>query len=426
MNLFGLGNGVVKFTGLNYADWSEQIQFQLGVFDLDLAIVMDEMPPAITETSTDDEKSLYEGWQRSNRMSLNLMRMTMAENVKPSMPKTKNAREFMKRIKEYSHSDITDKSIVGTLMTKLKSMGMQVNESFLVQFIMNSLPPEFGQFQVNYNTLKDKWNFQEIKAMLVQEEGRLKKVKDHSIHFMTHNGASSSKTKPRKKNKKDKGPMKGFLSIQPINGTEKYLYMGNRMKERIERIGTYRLILDTGCCLDVEKCLYVPGCARNLVSVAKLDCLGDGLYRFNLDVNFSESLFNVEQVVGSKRSARNECSAFLWHQRLGHISKERMLSTRIVESGNARFIENGQFSGSEESRKVDIQETTTNVSTPSVSSQVVIPLVVSQSHNMQRQQVNVPTPQNEHIDDEPTDNVQVTNDQVVEEPQEVALRSSVR
>ncbi|KAJ1377678.1 hypothetical protein SESBI_48642 [Sesbania bispinosa] len=42
----------------------------------------------------------------------------MAENVKPSMPKTENAREFMKIIKEYSQSDITDKSIVGTLMNE--------------------------------------------------------------------------------------------------------------------------------------------------------------------------------------------------------------------------------------------------------------------------------------------------------------------
>ena len=31
-------------------------------------------------------------------------------------------------------------------------------------------------------------------------------------------------------------------------------------------------------------------------------------------------------------------------------------STRIVESGNARFIENGQSSGSGEPRKVDVQE----------------------------------------------------------------------
>ncbi|WVZ07203.1 hypothetical protein V8G54_020549 [Vigna mungo] len=609
MNLASLSNNVVKFNGLNYADWSEQIQFQLGVLDLDMAIMMDEMPTAITETSTNDEKSLYEAWHRSNRLSLNLMRMSM-----------------------YSQSDIIDKSIVGTLMSelttkkfdrsqpihehvtgmaniaaRLKSMRMEVNESFLVQFIMNSLPPEFGQFQ----------------------EGRLKKMRDHFIHLTTHEGASFTNIIEVPNNTwwLDSGAtthvsniMQGFLSIQPIKGTKKYLYMGNRMKARIEGIGTYRLILDTGYCLNLEKCLYVPGCARNLIYVAK------------------------------NSSAGNECSSFLWHKRLSHISKERMLrlvkneilpqldfddcdvcidciqgkqtkhiskypatrssqllelihtdicgpfdtkswnvnvlevfinkvereldrkvkvvrsnrggeyygkidesgqcpcpfakylesrgicaqytmpgtpqqngvaerrnrtlidmvrsmlshsniplslwmyslktvvylvnrvpskavsktpyelwtgrkpslrhlhvwgcpaevrlynphekkldartisakgirfycpnhSTRIVESGNARFIENGQFSGSEESRIVDIQEHTDSVSTSNVSSEVVIPLV--------RQQVNVPIPQNEHINVEPVDNERVTNEQLIneqliEEPQEAALRRSVR
>lgn len=122
------------------------------------------------------------------------------------------------------------------------------------------------------------------------------------------------------------------------------------MKVRIEGIGTYRLVLDTGYHIDLKSCLYVPGCARNLVSVAKLDELNfnfkigngvftlfkdtyyygsgtlvDGLYRFNLDVNFKESLFNIEHIVGSKRSTNNESSAYLWHQRLGHISKERVM-----------------------------------------------------------------------------------------------------
>jgi len=68
--------------------------------------------------------------------------------------------------------------------------------------------------------------------------------------------------------------LRGFLSIQPIRGAEKLVYMGNKMKARIEGIGTYRLILDSGCCLDLEKCLYVFVCARNLISVAKLDKLG--------------------------------------------------------------------------------------------------------------------------------------------------------
>jgi len=44
---------------------------------------------------------------------------------------------------------------------------------------------------------------------------------------------------------------------------------------------------------------------------------------------------------------------------------------------------------------------------------------------MQRQQVDVPIPQNEHIDNEPSYNVQVTNEEMVEEPQEEILRRSV-
>ena len=66
--------------------------------DLDFAIVF-EKPEAITETSTEADRSTFEIWERSNRLSLNLMKMSMAENVKPSMPKTDNAKEFMLKIK---------------------------------------------------------------------------------------------------------------------------------------------------------------------------------------------------------------------------------------------------------------------------------------------------------------------------------------
>ena len=44
INLFGMGNGLAKLNGLNYAVWSGQIQFQLGVMDLDLALVCDKKP----------------------------------------------------------------------------------------------------------------------------------------------------------------------------------------------------------------------------------------------------------------------------------------------------------------------------------------------------------------------------------------------
>ena len=46
------------------------------------------------------------------------------------------------------------------------------------------------------------------------------------------------------------------------------------MKVRIEGIRMYRLILDTGCHLDLDKCHYVLECARNLVYVGRLDDVG--------------------------------------------------------------------------------------------------------------------------------------------------------
>ena len=66
---------------------------------------------------------------------------------------------------------------------------------------------------------------------------------------------------------------------------------------------------------------YYYGCG------ALIDCL----YRFNLDVNFAESLFHVEHNIGNKHSAHNDCYAFLWHQRLGHMSKEKVL--RLIKNG---------------------------------------------------------------------------------------------
>ena len=96
-------------------DWSEQIHFQLGIMGLNLAIVS-EKPIAITEASTEADKSHCKVW---DRMSLNLKKMTMVENDKPSIPKMDNAREFMLKVKEYSQSDIDDKCIVGSLMSEL-------------------------------------------------------------------------------------------------------------------------------------------------------------------------------------------------------------------------------------------------------------------------------------------------------------------
>jgi len=191
---------------LNFPDWSEQVQFHLGVLDLDLAFQV-EKPTTITEASSNEEKGHYKAWEWSNRLSLMFMIMSITSNIKLALPKTDNAKEFMKFVEERSQT--TDKSLVGTLMstlttmkfdsshtihvhviemthitTRLKYLGMVVDEGFLVQFILNSLPSEYGPFQINYNTMKDKWNVHELHSMLVQEETQLKNLGSHSIQYV--------------------------------------------------------------------------------------------------------------------------------------------------------------------------------------------------------------------------------------------------
>ena len=110
------------------------------------------------------KKDLYKAWEKSNRQSIMFMRMTIVKNIKTTLPKTYDAKEFLANVAE--HFKTGDKSLARTLMaklttmkfdgthgikehvlemtnlaTQLKTLGMNVDEFFLVQFILNSLPP---------------------------------------------------------------------------------------------------------------------------------------------------------------------------------------------------------------------------------------------------------------------------------------------
>ena len=88
------------------------------------------------------------------------MRMTIANNIKTSLPQTEFASEFLKSVEERFKR--ADKSLAGTFMaelttmkydgqkgiqqhilnmtekaTKLKALGMGMDKSFLVQFVLN-------------------------------------------------------------------------------------------------------------------------------------------------------------------------------------------------------------------------------------------------------------------------------------------------
>lgn len=189
VSLHSLAPSIPPLNGTNFSDWCEQVQFHLGVLDLDLAL-RTEKPADLTEESSEDDKYFHNAWERSDRLSMMFMRMTIASNIKTGLPQAKTAKEYLMNIE--NRFKTADKSLAGTLMAelttkkfdgmrgmrehvlemtniaaKLKTLGMNVDESFLVQFILNSLPPQYGPFQINYNTIKDKWDVDELATKLV-------------------------------------------------------------------------------------------------------------------------------------------------------------------------------------------------------------------------------------------------------------------
>ena len=70
------------------------------MLDLDLAFHTGK-PADLTPTSTDDEKALHKAWEKSNRLSIMFLRMTIASNIKTSLPKPENVKDYMKAIEEW-------------------------------------------------------------------------------------------------------------------------------------------------------------------------------------------------------------------------------------------------------------------------------------------------------------------------------------
>ena len=188
-SLHSHASSIPTLNGSNFSEWYKQIQFTLGVLELDMTLLV-EQPEEVTADSTTKQVDTLKAWERSNRLNLMFMRMTMANNIKTSIPQINSAMELLTTVKERFKS--ADKSLAGTLMEKLTTMkydgnrgvqdhifnmidkaaklgalGMQVDESFLVQFILNSLPSQFGPFKIHYNTHKDKWNLNALTSMCI-------------------------------------------------------------------------------------------------------------------------------------------------------------------------------------------------------------------------------------------------------------------
>ncbi|XP_016699900.1 uncharacterized protein [Gossypium hirsutum] len=155
--------------------------------DIDLAL-KEKQPAPLTAESTPNVKRDFERWDRSNRMSLMIM--------KHSIPKAFRGIES-EEITQYKGQGNVRESIIEMFHTasRLKVLKIKLSEEFFVLMVLASLPVQFNQFKISYNCQKGKWTLNKLISHCVQEEERLKRDKSKSAHLTN---APKDKGKKRK------------------------------------------------------------------------------------------------------------------------------------------------------------------------------------------------------------------------------------
>ncbi|XP_034673784.1 uncharacterized protein LOC117912674 [Vitis riparia] len=208
--------------GTNFKDWKENMMILLGCMDIDLALRMPK-PDELNEQSTQEDEVYWGKWERSNRLSLMIMKRGIPEAFRGAVTdEVTNASDFLAEIqKRFAKNDKAETSTLlaslismkykgkgnvreyimemSHLASKLKALKLELSDDLLVHLVLISLPAQFNQFKVSYNCQKDKWTLNELISFCVQEEERLKQDKTESAHL-----ASTSKDKGKRRNKDNK------------------------------------------------------------------------------------------------------------------------------------------------------------------------------------------------------------------------------
>ena len=222
-NYFDIKLEILELKGDNYKVWRERVLLHLGCMDFYYAIRKDK-PPAITTTSTLDVMRLNEQWERSNCLSIMFVKTHICAGIRGSMEKHVKVRDLLKAIDEqFAKSDKFLASILiiqflslrlteirgvrdhimhmMDISAQLKSLEVSMSESFLVHYILCTLPPQYSPFKISYNTHKDKWSINELLTTCVQEEEQLLMEQGEKVLFTIPGNQRKNKPKNNRKGK---------------------------------------------------------------------------------------------------------------------------------------------------------------------------------------------------------------------------------
>ncbi|KAK3000764.1 hypothetical protein RJ639_021566 [Escallonia herrerae] len=115
----GYLSSIESLSGTNFRKWKEQISIILGVMDLDYTLRVDA-PVTLTAESSTEQKAAYEKWERSNRISLMIMKGSIMTAIRGAIPDSDNAKLYLAHIEEQFQG--SSKAHATTLITKMVTL----------------------------------------------------------------------------------------------------------------------------------------------------------------------------------------------------------------------------------------------------------------------------------------------------------------
>ncbi|RVW55351.1 hypothetical protein CK203_001744 [Vitis vinifera] len=129
----------------------------------------------LTSASTAEQKAAMEKWERSNCISLMIMKHSIPEAIRGAILEETRAKTFLDQIanrfatnEKVETNTILSKLVsmrykrkenikeyimeMSNLVTKLKALKLELSEDILVHLVLISLPTQFSPFKINYNT----------------------------------------------------------------------------------------------------------------------------------------------------------------------------------------------------------------------------------------------------------------------------------
>ncbi|KAK1607739.1 hypothetical protein QYE76_031412 [Lolium multiflorum] len=355
----------LKSNGSNFTDWFRHVRIFLNGGNLQY--VLDAPlgdPPA--ETETDEVKNVYATRKtRYSQVQCAILCSLEADlqkrfehhdphelvNELKTIFETHAAVECYEASKHFFSCMMEEGSSVSEHMLamtghakKLSDLGIVIPNRLGINRVLQSLPPSYKNFVMNYNMQNMKKELPELFAMLKSAEIEIKK--EHQVLMVNKTTSFKKQGKSKGKNKKS-GKKAATPPVKPKAGPKpdaecyyckekghwkrncsKYLAdlksglvkkkkevtmrVGNGSKVDVIAVGTLPLHLPSGLVLSLNNCYFVPALSMNIIS-------GSCLMQDDLDSS-DIHIHNID----AKRIKLNDNSTYMWHCRLGHIGVKRM------------------------------------------------------------------------------------------------------